>query len=131
MKAVCYSPKKQTKLNTIATAKSPIKMKNFKQQQDDDLIITKWTDITPLDQDQISFAYSEELAKSTTRQPISLSSMHNLACDQLICIKGQTTSIFLYVDKFHGQIFVLKSHANHYVFMVQSWTKLLELYTFI
>ena len=81
-------------------------MKNLKQQQDDDLIITKWTDITPLDQDQISFAYSEELAKSTTGQPISLSSIHNLAGEQLICIKGQTTSmsgIKIITTQFSGQ----------------------------
>lgn len=68
-------------------------MKNFRQQNDDDLIITKWTNITPLDQDKISFPYSEDLAASTSGQPISLSAIHNLAGEQLISIKGQTTSI--------------------------------------
>lgn len=80
-------------LKTVATAKSPIKMKNFRQQNDDDLIITKWTNITPLNQDKISFPYSEDLAASTSGQPISLSAIHNLAGEQLISIKGQTTSI--------------------------------------
>jgi hypothetical protein len=93
MRAVFYSPEKRNELKTVATAKSPIKMKNFRQQKDDDLIITKWTDITPLDGDEISFPYSEDLAASTTGQPISLSSIHNLAGEQLICIKGPATSI--------------------------------------
>ena len=88
MRAVCYSPEKrtETELETVATAKSPIKMKNFRQQKHDDLIITKRTDITRLDQDQMSFPYSKDLTASMNGQQISLS-IHNLAGEQLICIK--------------------------------------------
>ena len=93
MRAVCYSPEKQTQFKTVASTKSSIKMKNFRQPNGDDLIITKWTDITPLDQDQISFQYSEDLAASTSGQPISLSSIHNLVGEQLISIKAEATSI--------------------------------------
>lgn len=93
MRAVCYSPEKRTELKTIATAKSPVKIKNFRQQKDDDLILTKWTGVTPIDREQISFPYSEDLAASTSGQPISLSAVHNLAAEQLISIKGQVTSM--------------------------------------
>ena len=90
VRAVCYSPEKRAELKVLATTKSPVKMRNFKQPDtSDDLIITKWTKITPLEKDQIKFSYSEELAASTSGDPVNLSAIHNLASEQLICVKGQ------------------------------------------
>ena len=60
-------------------------MQNFKQSdKSDDLIISIWTNITPLQEDQITFPYSEGLASSTIGEPINLSAIHNLAGEQLI-----------------------------------------------
>ena len=41
-------------------------MRNFKQADASDGVITKWTQITSLEKDQIKFSYSEELAASTS-----------------------------------------------------------------
>jgi hypothetical protein len=69
-------------------------MRNFKQTDtSDDIIITKWTNMTPLEKDQIIFPYSEELAASTTGEPIKLSAIHNLAGEQLICVRGEASII--------------------------------------
>ena len=69
-------------------------MRNFKQPDtSDDLIITKWPKITPLEKHQIKFSYSEELAASTSGDPVNLSAIHNLASEQLICVKSQAASI--------------------------------------
>ena len=40
-----------------------------------------------------SFAYSAELSVSASGQPVVLSAGHNLAAEQLIAVKGETTSI--------------------------------------
>ncbi len=94
VRAVCYLPEKRAELKVLATTKSPVKMRNFKQPDtSDDLIITKWTKITPLEKDQIKFSYSEELAASTSGDPVNLSAIHNLASEQLICVKGQAAII--------------------------------------
>ena len=94
VRAICYSPEKRPELKALATRKSPVKMRNFKQADaSDDLIITKWTKITPLEKDQIKFSYSEELAASTSGDPVNLSAIHNLAGEQLICVKGQAASM--------------------------------------
>jgi hypothetical protein len=94
VRAVCYSPEKRAELKALAATKSPVKMRNLKQTDtSDDLIITKWTNMTPLEKDQITFPYSEELAASTTGEPIKLSAIHILAGEQLICIRGEASSI--------------------------------------
>ncbi|CAB4003588.1 Hypothetical predicted protein [Paramuricea clavata] len=71
VRAVCYSPEKKAELKALAATKSPVKMRNFKQvDTSDDIIITKWTKMTPLEKDQITFPYSDELAASTSGEPI-------------------------------------------------------------
>ncbi|CAB4025533.1 Hypothetical predicted protein [Paramuricea clavata] len=94
VRAVCYSPEKRAELKALAATKSPVKMRNFKQADtSDDIIITKWTKMTPLEKDQITFPYSDELAASTSGEPIKLSAIHNLAGEQLICVRGEASSI--------------------------------------
>ena len=71
--------------------KSAVKIRNFREA-DQDLIITKWTNVTPLAADQITFPFSEDLADSLTGQTIQLSAIHNLAGKQIITVKGQVAS---------------------------------------
>ena len=86
--------KKRPEMKALASTKSPVKMRNFKHADaSDDVIITKWTQITPVEKDQIKFSYSDELAASTSGDPVNLSAIHNLAGEQLICVKGQAASI--------------------------------------
>lgn len=92
VRAVCYSPEKRAQMKAFEIAKSPVKIQNFKETKDD-LIITKWTSITPLEKEKNSFAYSDELSASSRGQPVVLSAVHNLAAEQLIAVKGETTSI--------------------------------------
>jgi hypothetical protein len=71
-------------------------MRNFKQPDtSDDLIITKWTKITPLEKHQIKFSYSEELAARTSGDPVNLSAIHKLASEQLtnMCEKSSNKHI--------------------------------------
>ena len=92
VRAVCYSPEKRAQMKAFEITKSPVKILNFKETKDD-LIITKWTSITPPEKEKISFAYSDKLSASSNGQPVVLSAVHNLAAEQLIAVKGETTSI--------------------------------------
>ncbi len=86
VRAVCYSPEKQAQIKAFEIARSPVKIQNFKETKDD-LIITKWTSITPLEKGKIPFAYSDKLSASASGQPVVLSAVHNLAAEQLIAVK--------------------------------------------
>ena len=89
---VCYSPGKRAQIHAIASSKSPVKLHNFKLgDHDNDIVITEHTKIDPLAREDILFAISEELAASTTGDPIKLSLVHTLA--SCISVKGQVLSI--------------------------------------
>jgi hypothetical protein len=76
---VCYSPEKRAQIHAIASSKSPVKLHNFKLgDHGNDIVITEYTKIDPLAREDIPFAISEELAASTTGDPIKLSSVHTL-----------------------------------------------------
>ncbi len=94
IRAVCYSPDKRPQIYALASSKSPVKLRNFKlDDHGNDLIITKHTKIDPLARENIPFDISEELAASSTGDPIKLSSIHTLAGEQLISVKGHVSSI--------------------------------------
>jgi hypothetical protein len=94
IRAVCYSPEKRAQIHAIASSKSPVKLRNYKLgDHGNDLVITKHTKIHPLAREDIPFAISEELAASSTGDPIKLCSVHTLAGEQLISVKGQVSSI--------------------------------------
>ena len=91
VRAVCFSPEKRTELQTLAKTKSPVKMKNYKRSNNDndDLTITKYTKITPVDKAEVEFVYAEELSSSATGKPVNILSILNLAPEQLILVKGK------------------------------------------
>ena len=89
IRAVCFSPEKRAEMQAVAATKSPVKMKNYKQSSNDDLTITQFTKIIPLDNKDVNFAYSEELCLAGTGKPIPISSIIKLAAEQLIIVKGK------------------------------------------
>ena len=96
VRAVCFSPEKRPELQAVATTtKSPVKLKNYKRANsaDDDLTITKFTKIIPLDQKEITFPYLEELSATAVGNPVKISSVPNLASEQLISLKAKVLKI--------------------------------------
>lgn len=93
IRAVCFSPEKRPELQAVAATKSPVKIKNYKQSNNDDLTITKFTKITPLDNKDVDFAYSEELSSIGTGKPVGILSIPKLAAEQLIVVKGKVVKV--------------------------------------
>ncbi|XP_028400886.1 uncharacterized protein LOC114523994 [Dendronephthya gigantea] len=95
LRGVCFSPEKRSEMSAVATTKSPVKIKNFKRARNDEnnVTITKYTTITPVEQGEVDFAFSEELSQSATGEPVSVSSVSNLVSEQLITIKGKVLKV--------------------------------------
>ena len=95
VRGVCFSPEKRGEMQAVANAKSPVKIKNFKRANDGDnsVTITKYTTITPVEQRDINFAFSEELYKSAAGEPVKISSISNLVSEQLITIKAKVLKV--------------------------------------
>ena len=107
-RAVCYAPEKRKEIHAFAVAKTPVKIQNFKQpDQSNELILTKFTSVTPLPENVLTFPFSEELAASFNGEPVNLSAIHNLTAEQLISVKGHVSSIAgvkLVQTKFGGKV---------------------------
>lgn len=84
VRAVCFSPEKHQTFQSSEDNKSPLKLENCKQPESDgqDLIVTKYTKITPLARDQLSFQYSDELTQKSKITDIS--SLTKIAKEQLV-----------------------------------------------
>ena len=95
VRGVCFSPEKRDEMQAVANAKRPVKIKNFKRANDDDnsVTITKYTTITPVEQRNINLAFSEELYKSATGEPVKISLISNLVSEQLITIKAKVLKV--------------------------------------
>ncbi len=95
VRAVCFSPEKRSELQALAASKSPVKLRNYKRGSNasEDLTITKFTKVTALDQKEVEFAYSEEIASASVGKPVSISSIPKLASEQLILIKAKVVKI--------------------------------------
>ena len=96
VRAVCFSPEKQTQVKTVELTKTPVRLQNFWQNDTDpskDIFITKYTQVTPLTNDQVDFQFSDELTNASTDAIINLSSVSRLAPDQLIAVKGQVVKV--------------------------------------
>lgn len=90
---MCFSPEKHTELKTMQQTKSPVKIQNFTHSKNDengDMMLNKYTKITPLDSTKITFPYSEDLS-ATGIAPIS--SIQNLAVEQLVSVKAQVARL--------------------------------------
>ena len=62
VRAVCFFPEKQAELQTLEKVKSPVKLQNYKKncnQGKQDIIISKYTKITPLQKNTIDFTPKE------------------------------------------------------------------------
>ncbi len=85
VRAVCFSPEKHEKFKTCEENKSPIRLENFKPPEEGrDLIVSKFTRITPLVQDQVKFKYSEQATALPTMNNIA--SVHEVAKEQMVNI---------------------------------------------
>ena len=93
VRGICFLPEKRGEMQAVTTAKSPIKMKNFKRANNNDnsVTITKYTTITPVKQRNTTFAFSEELSRSAAGKPVKISSIPNL--EQLITIEGKILEV--------------------------------------
>ena len=68
-------------------------MKNYRQSNNNDLTITKFTKITPLDNKNVDFTYAEDLSLTGTGKPVGISSTPKLAAEQLIIVKGKVVKV--------------------------------------
>ena len=94
VKAVCYSPDKHSELKTVAKTKSPIKLQNFKKTDSSrDIVITKFTKITPLNKADVDFNFEENMTVESADTVVNISSIAKLAPEQLISVKGQVVSV--------------------------------------
>ena len=107
VRAVCFSPEKQSQLKTLAQTKSPVKIHNFRKPDDGkDIFITKYTNITALSKDEINFEFQDDLTASAD-DIINLSAVPNLAPEQLITVKGHVESVSaakLIPSQFQGKL---------------------------
>ena len=80
-------------MQAVAAKKSPVKLKIFKQSNNN-LTTTKFTKITPPpDNKDVDFAYAEELSLTGTGKPVGILSIPKLAAEQLIIIKGKVVKV--------------------------------------
>ena len=94
VKAVCYSPEKHSQLEIVAKTKSPVKLQNFKRTDSSkDIVITKFTKITPLDKDEVAFHFQEDMTVKSADTVVNISSIAKLAPEQLISVKAQVVSV--------------------------------------
>ena len=92
VRAVCFSPQKHTQLHTFQQTKSPVKVSNYgKSQLGKDVIFNQHTKIAPIDNTNIDFPHSNKL--TTTGMAISISSLNDLAGEQLVTLKAQVAQI--------------------------------------
>ena len=92
VRAVCFSPQKHTQLHTFQQTKSPVKVSNYgKSQLGKDVIFNQHTKIAPIDNTNIDFPHSNKL--TTTGMAISISSLNDLAGEQLVTIKAEVAQI--------------------------------------
>ena len=92
-RAVCFSPEKHSQLKTLQETKSPVKIENFGHSSNDengDMLIHKYTKITPIDATKIIFSYSDGL---TATGVVPISSIVNLAVEQLVSVKAQVAHL--------------------------------------
>lgn len=91
---MCFSPEKRSEVNAVAQAHSPVKIQNFvPQSNSENITMHKFTKITPLDKDKVDFSFSRELSESSPDVITNLSSIHKLAAEQLISVKGEVVQI--------------------------------------
>jgi hypothetical protein len=94
VKAVCYSPDKHSELETVAKTRSPIKLQNFKKTDSSkDIVITKFTKITPLSKADVGFSFEDNMTVKSADAVVNISSITKLAPEQLISVKAQVVSV--------------------------------------
>lgn len=91
-RAVCFSPEKHSQLHTVAQTRSPLKIQNFTKPDKGKHIFIKFTNITAPDKDKISFEFMDGLT-AISDGIINISSIYNLAPEQLITVRGEVTNI--------------------------------------
>ena len=98
-RGVCFAPAKHSELSTLQKTKSPVKVCNY-SQSNDDVIFNHVTKLTPLDGEDIDFPYSESI--SITGMIKNIASCYELASEQLLSIKAEV-AVVLAVKKIHMQ----------------------------
>ena len=93
VRAVCFSPEKHGKFQSSEKGKSPLKLESCKppQSEGEDLIVTRFTKVTPLARDEIACEYSDELTQKT--KIIDISSLSKIAKEQLVTVKAEVAQI--------------------------------------
>jgi hypothetical protein len=101
VRAVCFSPEKQTELKTLEKVKSPVKIKNYQKPHQDIIFINKYTKITPLPIDEIDFPRTE-ICNEDGLIP-NISSLQKVAGEQIVSLKGEVAELsgIKYLDTLH------------------------------
>ena len=93
VRVVCFSQEKHGKFQSSEKGKSLLKLESCKppQSEGEDLIVTRFTKVTPLVRDEIAFEYSDELTQKT--KIIGISSLGKIAKEQLVTVKAEVGQI--------------------------------------
>ena len=86
LRALCFVSEKQTELKTLEQVKSPVKIQNYNRQKQD-LLITKYTKIVPLDKDDVNFPHTPMCNADGLLENIS--SLQKVAAEQVVSIKAE------------------------------------------
>lgn len=90
VRAVCFSPEKQTELKTLEKVKSPVKIQDY-DNSNNDICIQKSTKIIPLESSQIDFERDEILGNGGMLP--NLASIQKVAAEQVVNVKAQVVQI--------------------------------------
>ena len=93
VRAVCFSPEKHGKFRSSELNKSPVKLQNLKPPPNNgqDLVLNRFTKITPLARDEVAFKYSDELTPKS--QVTDISSLTKIAKEQIVSVKAELAQV--------------------------------------
>lgn len=80
---MCFISDKQTELKTLEQVKSSIKIQNYDRQKQD-VLITKYTKIVPLEKDNVNFPHTPMSDADGLHENISV--LQNVAAEQVVSI---------------------------------------------
>ena len=100
IRAVCFTPEKQSELKTLENVKSPVKIQNFKKPVKD-ILLNRFTKIKAIEKSEIDFNWAD-ICNSEGVVP-NISSIQNVAGEQVISLKGEIAQLsgLKYVNTLH------------------------------
>lgn len=90
MRALCFLSDKQPELKTLEQVNSPVKIQNYDRQKQD-VLITKYTKIVPLEKDNVNFPHTPMCNADGLLENIL--SLQKVAPEQVVSIKAEVVQM--------------------------------------